>query len=64
MMFALAREVIPDALEIRMAPGKNAVAILPCKIGHAGRLEFDPFRRRFFDILDHFADGNCPSELE
>jgi hypothetical protein len=47
-----------------MAHGENTVAILPGKIGGAGEFSFDPFRRRFFDILDHLAHRHGPSELE
>ena len=64
MVFALVGDVLPHGFDIGFGYSEGTVACLPCECREFRALGFDPFRRRFFDIFDGFADGCGAPEVE
>lgn len=64
VVFALVGDVLAHGFDIGSGNGEGSVSGLPCECGEFRALGFDPFRGRFFNILDDLADRDGPSEIE
>jgi hypothetical protein len=62
MVFALTGNVTAKVIQLGLADGEGAVAVLPGEVGILRAFGFEPFRGVLLELLDEFAHGDCSRE--